>query len=219
MRLTLILFALVAATSSGVLGQDVPPVPVQPVVPNYPTEVLAKIHGNHRVDLFLEIDKNGRVKDVTAFGPWKTCSGNDDRADSILAVAVESAKQIVFSPARRGDHAVEGNVVMFYPVAGTMPPKPETGPTKKGAVVNGQRVLIPVPRYPSKAKKFGIQGEVKMLAQIDEQGKIYSVLALSGHPVLFRSAADAACGAKFTPTTLAGEPVKVGVPIVFKFVP
>jgi len=67
--------------------------------------------------------------------------------------------------------------------------------------------------------KYRLQEEVVVLAQIDEQGNIYSVSATSVHPLLLDAAAEAACGAKFTPTTLAGEPVKVGVQIHFNFVP
>lgn len=212
--LTIFLFAHLA-----VFGQSTSPVQTQAVTPSFPDEVLSKIYGNHKIDLFLEVDKNGKVKNVDAFGPWKRCYGDDGRPESLRKAAIDAAKNILFSPALEDGKAIDGTVTMSYPIQGTMERKAITSPRKTGGVVNGKRISIPTPKYPAKAKKYRVFDEVVILAQIDEQGNMYSVSAISGHPLLLESAADAACGAKFTPTLFAGEPVKVGVQLHFNFRP
>ena len=54
---------------------------------------------------------------------------------------------------------------------------------------------------------------------IDEQGKVISASAVSGHPLLQAAAVAAARGAKFSPTVLSGQPVKVSGVITYNFVP
>ena len=53
---------------------------------------------------------------------------------------------------------------------------------------------------------------------IDEQGTVVSAQAVSGHPTLQQAAVNAALQARFTPTSLMGEPVKVTGVIVYNFV-
>ena len=52
---------------------------------------------------------------------------------------------------------------------------------------------------------------------IDETGKVISAKAVSGHPLLRDAAERAARGAKFSPTYLSKQPVKVTGLIVYKF--
>jgi protein TonB len=54
---------------------------------------------------------------------------------------------------------------------------------------------------------------------IDESGKVISVAAVAGHPLLQGVSVAAAKQAKFTPTLLEGEPVKVTGVIHYNFVP
>jgi protein TonB len=52
---------------------------------------------------------------------------------------------------------------------------------------------------------------------IDENGKVVSAKAVSG-PVVFRdNAVQAALRAKFTPSKLSGQPVKVTGKIIYNF--
>jgi TonB family protein len=53
---------------------------------------------------------------------------------------------------------------------------------------------------------------------VDETGKVISAKAVSGHPLLLQSAQQAAYQARFSPTTLSGQAVKVSGVITYNFV-
>lgn len=53
---------------------------------------------------------------------------------------------------------------------------------------------------------------------IDEEGNVSSANAVSGHPLLRAAAVEAALGARFSPTRLMDNPVKVSGVIVYNFV-
>lgn len=53
---------------------------------------------------------------------------------------------------------------------------------------------------------------------VDEGGNVVSARAVSGHPLLQQSAVSAARQAKFSPTMLSGQPVKVTGVITYNFV-
>jgi TonB family protein len=94
-------------------------------------------------------------------------------------------------------------------------------PTKRrpisGGVLNGKAISLPQPEYPAEAKAAGAAGSVAVQVTIDEQGTVVSAQAVSGHPTLQQSAVNAALQARFTPTSLMGEPVKVTGVIVYNF--
>ena len=52
---------------------------------------------------------------------------------------------------------------------------------------------------------------------IDEEGNVISAESVSGHPLLRSSAVDAARQARFSPTKLSGQPVKVSGVLVYQF--
>jgi protein TonB len=52
---------------------------------------------------------------------------------------------------------------------------------------------------------------------VDESGKVTSARAISGHPLLQAAAVQAAYQARFSPTMLAGKPVKVTGVLTYKF--
>jgi len=104
------------------------------------------------------------------------------------------------------------------------PPPPE--PTKaavpkniSGGVLNGKAITLPRPPYPPAARAVRASGAVNVQVLIDEQGKVISASAVSGHPLLQAAAVAAARGAKFSPTVLSGQPVKVSGVITYNFVP
>lgn len=102
------------------------------------------------------------------------------------------------------------------PVPPPVMPKPPAGPVSLG-VVNGKATSLPKPPYPSAAVAVNAQGEVKVQVTIDEDGKVISAKAISGHPLLKREAERAAWSARFSPTTLSKIPVKVTGMIVYNF--
>jgi len=86
-------------------------------------------------------------------------------------------------------------------------------------VVNGLAKTLPKPNYPVAAKNAGVSGAVKVQVLIDEAGNVVSASALEGHGLLRAAAVSAARGAKFTPTRLSDQPVKVSGVIIYNFQP
>lgn len=68
------------------------------------------------------------------------------------------------------------------------------------------------------ARQAGASGTVVVQVLIDEEGNVISAHAVSGHPLLQAICVQAAQGAKFSPTRLAGQPVKVSGVITYNFV-
>ncbi|MBC7901446.1 MAG: TonB family protein, partial [Saprospiraceae bacterium] len=94
------------------------------------------------------------------------------------------------------------------------PPK-----TISGGVVNSKAVTLPQPSYPPAARAVSASGSVNVQVLIDENGKVVSANAVSGHPLLRGAAVEAARSATFKPTLLSGRPVKVSGVITYNFVP
>jgi TonB family protein len=86
-----------------------------------------------------------------------------------------------------------------------------------GGVLNGKAVSLPTPLYPKKARAARAFGIVTVQVTIDEIGRVISAHAVSGHPLLQEAAVQAAYQARFTPTLLMGQPVKVTGVITYNF--
>jgi protein TonB len=153
-----------------------------------------------------------------------------------------SAKASDVPPVRRGVTTVVGaadsnaQVAMpSGPGAGTVvsapakvniadePPPPEAKPTPprapiSGGVLNGKAISLPKPAYPPIARAAHASGTVVVQVLIDENGNVVSAHAVSGHPLLQAVAVGAARQAKFSPTKLSGQPVKVTGVIQYNFV-
>jgi protein TonB len=102
------------------------------------------------------------------------------------------------------------------------PPKAEPKPVPKtvsGGVLNGKATSLPKPAYPPAAKAVRASGAVSVQVLISESGSVISASAVSGHPLLRAAAVSAARGARFSPTLLSGQPVKVSGVITYNFVP
>jgi protein TonB len=98
------------------------------------------------------------------------------------------------------------------------PPRQETGPVRLASTIISSKTLEkPAPPYPPIAKAANVQGAVAVQIVIDEQGHVISAKATSGHPLLLNSAVQAAYRARFTPTVLGGQPVKVTGSITYNF--
>lgn len=93
------------------------------------------------------------------------------------------------------------------------------GKTISGGVLNGKAISLPKPPYPPIAKAAKASGTVIIQVLVDENGDVVSANAVSGHPLLQAAAAAAARGAKFSPTKLSGQPVKVSGMLIYKFAP
>ncbi len=100
------------------------------------------------------------------------------------------------------------------------PPKPTPKPVPKmisGGVLNGRATSLPTPPYPPAARAVRASGSVSVQVVIDENGHVISATAVSGHPLLRAAAVAAARGARFSPTMLSGQPVKVSGVITYNF--
>ena len=153
-----------------------------------------------------------------------------------------SAKASDVPPVRRGVTTVLGSAdsnasapMPAGPGAGTVvsapskvqiadePPPPEAKPTPprapiSGGVLNGKAISLPKPAYPPIARAAHASGTVVVQVLIDENGNVVSAHAVSGHPLLQAAAVGAARSARFSPTKLSGQPVKVTGVIQYNFV-
>jgi protein TonB len=105
------------------------------------------------------------------------------------------------------------------------PPPPPPAPTpvvpkvlKISKVLNSQAISLPRPNYPPMAKQIRVQGTVAVQVLIDENGKVVSAKALSGHPLLVAEAVRAAQQARFSPTMIGDQAVKVSGVITYNFI-
>jgi protein TonB len=151
-----------------------------------------------------------------------------------------SAKASDVPPVRRGVTTIVGtsdsNAAAPMPASGTgtgtvigptkvdineAPPPPAATPPRapiSGGVLNGKAISLPKPPYPPIARQAHASGTVVVQVVIDESGNVISAHAISGHPLLQAVAVAAARGARFSPTKLSGQPVKVTGVITYNFV-
>ncbi|MDX6575021.1 MAG: periplasmic protein TonB [Blastocatellia bacterium] len=103
-------------------------------------------------------------------------------------------------------------------VNGDPPPAPR--PLMKpvsGGVLNGVALNLPAPVYPEFARRLHTGGLVEVEVVVDENGKVISARALSGPPSLRDASVQAAFRARFSPTKLSGQPVKITGRINYNF--
>ncbi len=86
-----------------------------------------------------------------------------------------------------------------------------------GGMLNGKATSLPIPSYPAVAKAARASGSVVVKITIDEEGNVIAAQAASGHPLLQAVSVAAARQAKFSPTKLSGQPVKVQGVLVYTF--
>jgi TonB family protein len=92
------------------------------------------------------------------------------------------------------------------------------GKVVSGGVLNGKAIVKPQPAYPPIAKAARASGTVTVQILVDEEGYVIAANAVSGHPLLQQAAVFAARQARFSPTLLEGQPVKVSGVITYNFV-
>jgi protein TonB len=86
-----------------------------------------------------------------------------------------------------------------------------------GGVLNGKAVSMPKPVYPETARRAQMTGVVTVEVVVDASGKVIGARAVSGPEMLRDAAERAARQAKFTPTLLSGQPMRVAGLITYNF--
>ncbi len=87
-----------------------------------------------------------------------------------------------------------------------------------GGILNGKAISLPKPDYPVEAKQGHYGGMVQIKVTIDEAGKVTSAVDVCGSNLyLFKAARDSALDARFSPTKLNGQAVKVTGIIIYNF--
>ena len=144
------------------------------------------------------------------------------RSDSVLGN--ENADPIAPAAGGRGVPGGSGSgSVVDLPDTPPPPPAPSPKPAvpqvlKVSVVLNSRALELPKPVYPRMAVQIHLQGTVTVQVLIDETGKVISAKALSGHPLLVPDAQKAALQARFSPTKISDQPVKVSGVITYNFV-
>lgn len=137
-----------------------------------------------------------------------------------LPAASNAANKIGTAPLDVKSPAVASNQPV--PLVNIEEPPPSPGPRPilkpvSGGVLNGTALSLPSPLYPEAAKRMRTQGVVTVDVVLDETGKVVSATASSGPSPLRDAAVQAALKARFSPTKLSGQPVKVSGVINYKF--
>lgn len=142
-------------------------------------------------------------------------------ATTDLPTASNAATKLAATPVDVKSPAVAGNQsAPMVNLDSEPPPSPGPRPILKpisGGVLNGTAISLPAPLYPESAKRMRTQGIVAVEVVLDETGKVISANASSGPAALRDAAVQAALKARFSPTKLSGQPVKVSGVINYKF--
>ena len=135
-------------------------------------------------------------------------TGRDRDAGPVAGPGIPGVGRVVPPPAQ-----------VILPDQPPPPPDPPKPPKviSKGPIT-GLAILLPKPAYSEIAKRARIQGQVSVQVLIDETGRVVSAKAVSGHPLLTVDAQRAALQARFSPTKLGDQPVRVSGVITYNFV-
>src|SRR6185503_7950912 len=160
--------------------------------------------------------------------PAETRSAANKKGDTRKAAPVPelpsastSATKLASAPVDLQIQAVNTNQqIPLVDLGSEPPPSPGPKPILKpvsGGVLNGTAISLPPPTYPEAAKRMRTQGVVSVDVILDETGKVVAANASSGPGILRDAAVAAALKARFSPTKLSGQPVKVAGVINYKF--
>lgn len=213
----------------------VSPVPMPPVDQARPNELRpasAPRHNNviERIDLIARLDTNTKPPDTISTKPNTTPEmprygrvllSNRNTGDELSGGPTGPASPAHYAPPAQPRVVLEEGVDVAPPVKHTATPAPSPAPERirvSSQVLSGKVLSKPAPPYPVIAKQVRAAGPVTVEIVVDEQGRVISAQATSGHPLLREAARMAALQARFSPTQLNGQSVKVSGVITYNFV-
>jgi protein TonB len=117
---------------------------------------------------------------------------------------------------------VSAPILVEAPADAMSPHEPTHCPSRlpivvSGGTLNGKAISKPAPLYPADARAANVHGTVVVQVVIDEGGGVREAEAIGGPSLLRAAAVDAARLAKFSPTRLSGQPVRVSGTITYNF--
>jgi hypothetical protein len=141
--------------------------------------------------------------------PNNEVQGADAKGEQILDPNSPNVDGVVGSAPAGGQQAKEGP---------NQNPNQKPDPNQKrpisGGMLNGKAIYLPLPEVPAGEAT----GVVLVQVLIDEQGSVVDARALSGPQHLHVPAVNAARLARFSPTLMMGEPVRVSGTLSYSFV-
>ena len=169
-----------------------------------------------RVEYNLLINKSGKIDRLTIE------ESNSPTVDSIVIASIKDWKFKAGIKSGKNVNSIYA-IKMRLGVTGSLKPinedefivSTEVMPEIIGGLVSIQKIIM----YPEIAKRAGIEGNVYILAFINEEGNVVNARVTKGIGAGCDEAAlDAVKAVKFTPGKQLGKPVKVQItiPIVFK---
>ncbi len=218
-RILKLAFFLLTIPTVALTQEQLPGIRMVPSIdPVFPTEAKNQIYGES-IRVAVTFDEKGVVKGARAFGPLAPCSNlTDPVVNQIQEAAIAAAKKFVFEPAPKDGKFIKADLTITYRLRSRLVPDEEKKPIL-GRVHNGKAISLPKPSYPDLAKANHTTGVVEVSISIGEDGSIVAAGAISGHPDLIQTAVETACKARYSPTTVGGQPVKVMGTISYNFTP
>jgi TonB family protein len=179
-------------------------------------EIILNMMESPKIPPEISIQKNTQI----ARDPNRKTVVGDKDFNSVIPVS-RDYEGPVSNTGDGSDETPTGNIPSpdQPPPPPTPTPKPPPSKPISGGVLNGKATRLPTPTYPPAARAVRAGGSVAVQVLIDENGNVISASAASGNPLLRAAAVAAARGAKFSPTKLSGQPVKVQGIITYNFVP
>jgi TonB family protein len=196
--------------------------------PAYPEGAKLENAGGS-VSVAVIVDEEGNVIEAKAATEFTITADDNSSMETkpihpaLSEAAEKAAWNAKFAPVKLSGLPVKvsGTITYNFVIGGegTGPAQdPSRSGIPSGGVLNGKAVSLPAPVFPAAAREARAEGSVTVQVTLDEAGNVVSATASSGHPLLRPAAVDAAREAKFSPTMLSGQPVKVNGVIVYNFV-
>lgn len=148
---------------------------------------------------------------ANAAGPQDAIEGQQPSADQRQAKPEGEAGRSEESPNPAPDGDAAKNNSTNQPPTQTQP-NTKKGPIS-GGMLNSKAIYMPMPEVPGGEAN----GVVLVAVVVDEQGSVIEARAVSGPPHLQQPAVAAARLARFSPTLLMGEPVRVSGTLSYSF--